>query len=203
MNIYFSRSNDVQDRLLNAELGDFCQNLPISLGEINITKHDRDQKYNPLHLKRADLVIVGITNESKTIGKGCFEEIKKAQDMNIPILYLITDKDDNAFFTNLSGGLQEGGYDKGDSMVHYAHLETLLWSDWHHDETLSHYIEAGNEEIDLNQDYTFHGDSKIDVLLYFEAFVQGLYLSHRGLESKSEKTKTNDDGPDQDLLLLC
>ena len=95
MNIYYSRSNNVNDSEMNVYIDAFIENLPDHLRKvINVTNHDRGSEYNSQLLEKADLVIVGMPdcNPNAYIGKGCGTEIEKAFELDIPVLVITADQ---------------------------------------------------------------------------------------------------------------
>lgn len=124
MIIYYSRSNDVNDSEMGCHLETLCNNLPFQKGKhVTLTQHDRDRKdYNPELLNQADLVVVGLSDlddGSCNIGKGCYDEIERAHDNNIPVIVFLKDDDTDKVFIQK---LEVGDYDcdDGDDWICYG-----------------------------------------------------------------------------------
>lgn len=90
MKIYYSRSKNVKDASINPLIGDFIQALPDHIrSNVELSKYDMGSSYDSGKLKNADLVIVGLNEETTSIGKGCYSELKEAFNLGIPVLCLI------------------------------------------------------------------------------------------------------------------
>lgn len=97
MNIYYSRSNNVDDSVMNVHIGTFIQNLPEQLrSQVTLTKYERGTTYDPQLLHKADLVIVGMPelNPDVYLGKGCFTEVETALKEHKPVLIISKDRGD-------------------------------------------------------------------------------------------------------------
>lgn len=108
--IYYSRSNGVNDSEMGIHLQDFIEHLPAKIRKnIILTRHQRGKMYDSTPLEEADLVIVGTKNFLKpydvtSIGKGCFSEIEKAEENDIPVLLITKDlKTDKVFLQKITG----------------------------------------------------------------------------------------------------
>lgn len=171
MNIYYSRSNGVDDTLLLPSIKALCANLPIS--DIKFSKHERGKTYDPADVENADLVIVGITNDYWTIGKGCYEEILIAKSLNIPILFLsLSEGDGEPFFCNCESDSFDlfSDFNEEDWKSYVTFSAKSVWREYYEDETLINYHNL-NDDIDTSGDYTFLPDSEGDIDLYFECFI--------------------------------
>ena len=97
MNIYYSRSNEVEDHKIDPLLEMFCQNLPNKARtELVLMKHRRGSTYDPDILDGADLVLVGVTDLDSSlpeIAKGCYSEILRALNLNIPVAVFFDDEE--------------------------------------------------------------------------------------------------------------
>ena len=90
INVYYSRSNEVNDKEFEPHIVAFIKTLSGVTGErVTITKHDRNSsKYKPQKVLDADLVIVGTCDVDTTtphIAKGCATEIYEANKAGIPV----------------------------------------------------------------------------------------------------------------------
>lgn len=95
MNIYYSRSNNVDDSVMNVHIGTFIQNLPEQLrSQVTLTKYERGTTYDPQLLHKADLVIVGMPelDPEAYLGKGCFTEVETALKEHKPVLIISKDR---------------------------------------------------------------------------------------------------------------
>jgi len=96
MNIYYSRSNNVDDSVMGVHIETFLSQLPAEIrSKVNLSKYERGTTYSPQQLEQADLVIVGMPGmkDDAQIGKGCYSEIEKAKEAGIPVIVLHIDTD--------------------------------------------------------------------------------------------------------------
>lgn len=137
MKIYYSRSKNVNDASINPLIGDFIQALPDHIRpNVELSKHDMGSSYDSSKLKNADLVIVGLNEETTSIGKGCYSELKEAFDLGIPVLcmkesldYAQTINEDDIYledvndWTNYAGlGIFDHEDDLSQDSILYVHL---------------------------------------------------------------------------------
>jgi hypothetical protein len=97
MVIYYTRSNGVDDSVMNIHLDNFVQSLPQEIRTtLTLTKHERGTTYNPQLVERADLVIVGLRDdEDEVIGKGVYEECIRALQLGRQVLVVRKEDNDN------------------------------------------------------------------------------------------------------------
>lgn len=88
MVIYYTRSNGVDDSVMNVHLDNFVQSLPTEVrSTVQLTKHTRGTTYNPQLVVGADLVIVGLKDdEDAVIGRGVYEECLRALQLGKQVL---------------------------------------------------------------------------------------------------------------------
>lgn len=176
MNIYYSRSNDVKDELIDPHIQNFINRLPPYFKEkVNLTRHEKNtNSYNPELLKEADLIIVGVTNRYHYIGKGCYEEIFRATELNIPVLFIVPDHSDyNGFYFATLGEINTEtiGIKDPTSWKDYAQLDGLF-NAFYKDETPSYHINDNDDDSDLEYlNLTFYSNDNEDVALYFDLVV--------------------------------
>lgn len=92
--IYYSRSNNVNDFDAGVHIETLIRNLPIGMDKIELSRHTRGGIYDRKLLDDADLVIVVANAEKDTsmyIGKGCYSEIQRATENDIPIFLIVKD----------------------------------------------------------------------------------------------------------------
>ena len=99
MNIYYSRSNEVDDSRVRPLIHEFISNFPDNGKAVNLTEYKRGSTYNPELVENADMVIVGVSKEAMhaPVAKGCFDEIKKALKLNKPVCVIGTFKENSSF----------------------------------------------------------------------------------------------------------
>ena len=94
MKIYYSRSNEVDDKEFGVHLDTFLKAIGrVYTDKITITQHNRKLKtYKPELVEQADIVVVGTTGNIEdnvpSIAKGCYSEIMRAIELGIPVFGL-------------------------------------------------------------------------------------------------------------------
>lgn len=153
MNIYYSRSNNVDDSVMNVHIGTFIQNLPEQLrSQVTLTKYERGTTYDPQLLHKADLVIVGMPelNPDAYLGKGCFTEVETALKEHKPVLIISKDSDEGRIMMQT---IQRSDLNNcGDTSVNYGKF--YLYHSY--DES---YVPACNEHnmiFDINSTDDIH-----------------------------------------------
>jgi hypothetical protein len=104
MNIYYSRSNNVDDAVVGRHIEALLNQMPSDIrNEINLSK------YSPKNLEEADIVIINVETYREThlgdgyiIGKCCYFEIQKAFELNIPVYVLHNGEDDEGLIERIS-----------------------------------------------------------------------------------------------------
>lgn len=208
MNIYYSRSNNVDDSVLNIHIANFIDNLPQEArSRINLTKHTRGSEYNPQLVDRADLVIVGIARDG-FVGKGCFTEISRAYKKEIPVLFF---REDNEFFQTLEDFDADHSDADSEDWRNYYMMTNSLWEVHHSDRQPSYLYDRG-EDLD-DTEVTFYSDSKTDIVVYFDEVIKPRLSTpiHTGTAGETPKTvheilgllksESSSDSNDQLLLL--
>lgn len=101
MVIHYSRSNGVDDSVMNIHLDNFVQSLPVEIrSNLTLTKHERGTTYNPQLVLNADLVIVGLRDdEDAVVGRGVHDECMHALETGKYVLVVRQeDNDDGQIF---------------------------------------------------------------------------------------------------------
>lgn len=95
MVIYYTRSKEVDDSVMNVHLDNFVQSLPQEIrATLTLTKYERGTTYNPQLVLDADLVIVGLRDdENEVIGKGVYDECKRALEACKQVLVVRKEND--------------------------------------------------------------------------------------------------------------
>lgn len=97
LKIYISRSNFINDMLLR-ELDTQLHSLPYFENlKLQTIWHNKSYNYIPVLLEESDVVIVLLDSFVSVMGKGVYEEIKKAESLNKIILFAYLRKVDNSF----------------------------------------------------------------------------------------------------------
>lgn len=169
MNIYYSRSKEVNDSLVEPQLGIIVNKIREYWGiKADVTKY-QGGAYDKNLVTNADLIIVGITEhddrtEKYYIGKGCYTEIRRAFSNDIPVAVLCQCNKSDRWFLQ---------YLKEDDLI----IENAsTWS-------------AGHSKLNIFTDYwpdEFHALSNDNMGNYCILFGQiGLSMDDLVMKSKS------------------